>query len=311
MPVISRRQGQHETCTDRVAFIAQPVPERAADCWRQIPNHWVGLHRLIERTLEKRQRDRAEQRHGEPVEKRLHNDRMRQRGGPCKLVALALLGTSILASCEQGAPQGQVIARVDGEDVTWRELAEVRRGTGLDQSDALETLVTRKILAREAEQRGLEQDGDYHFAMRAARDALLAEALQRDIRSALPRVADEAVDERMAAQPWRFGERFLLDISPLGRDEGEYATRIDSADYTSQPPAEILAATVGAAINLNGGEWRVSARMDIAGQVTEQRERAFTEINRDRVQARLARYLRKYRLSGKILYQRGYGPAGR
>ncbi|MDP9086633.1 MAG: hypothetical protein M3N02_07715 [Pseudomonadota bacterium] len=91
---------------------------------------------------------------------------------------------ALLAACHPSLPSGQVIAVVDGVDVTLAELnAEARArnlaiGTDRAQRDlAIDDLVKRRLLVRAAEARGLDRTPEFILAERRAHDILLAQQL--------------------------------------------------------------------------------------------------------------------------------------
>ena len=234
-------------------------------------------------------------------------------GKPMRTWIGALIATALTAGCERPLPTGQVIADVGGTDVTQRELTEQRQSLGADVDDraALDLLLARKILADEAVMRGLEREGNYHFALRAAREQLLVDALRRDIVRALPPVGAGEIAEQLSRQPWRYAERFQLDLRPAGKAGGEGRVMVDSAAFPDRPPAVLLAARRGQVVDFDGRKWVVLDRIATAGAPDALAQMARADILGAKTEEKLRQIVVNYRQSGKIRYQMGFGPAQR
>lgn len=116
---------------------------------------------------------------------------------PRKNTMLLLLVSSGLALTACGnkksseLPQGQVVAKLDGEDVTQLEInAELRNTTippNMTRRDAekvaLQNIIVRKMLAKAATERKLDQTPDYILLKRRADEQLRVQALANDVRS--------------------------------------------------------------------------------------------------------------------------------
>lgn len=316
MPIIYRADREQRDRPYRVPLVSQPVGDGATDCGWQIADHRVAPRERHQRSLEIGDRDRTEQRHGQPVIDRFHVAGMRERAVHCKrrigFVAAAALSV-MSAACEAPPPSGQVVANVDRDVVTMRELSQQRQGqpTAIGAQAALDQIVIRKILASEARARGLEQDGDYHFALRAMQEGLLVDALQRDLARTLPPVTDQQVAARMMQQPWRYGQRFRLDLVPAGTPGDSARASLDSGSFAGRPPADILTATAGSGITLGDQGWRVVRRTPIAVDREALRRQARDQLRQERSTDVMRRIVANYRQTGKIRYQQGFGPSGR
>lgn len=142
-------------------------------------------------------------------------------------IATVALGAVLLAGCgEKSDPaetlgKGQVVATVNGKDVTIYELNAELQGVRLPTGDqrkaieqaALQQLINRKILADYAREQGIDKSPNYILQERRADEALLVNLLQRQIASKVtPPTRDEA-DKYIAANPALFADRkiFALD----------------------------------------------------------------------------------------------------
>ena len=111
-----------------------------------------------------------------------------------RLALLASGGMALLAlsACDKGAktPEGQVVATVDGKEVTIHELnselAMVPNRGGdaprkLVESVVLQRVIERKMLAAEAEKLKLDENPQFLLARKRTEEGLLVQALQADI----------------------------------------------------------------------------------------------------------------------------------
>lgn len=135
--------------------------------------------------------------------------------------AIAILG---LAACGKSdkAPTGQVVATVDGTEVTVSELnSEIntlpnRGGNApkkLVESVALARVIERKMLAEEAVKRKLDKTPQFLLAKERVEDNLLVQALQSEIQRQVPATPRESAQKYVADNPQIFGDRkvFTLD----------------------------------------------------------------------------------------------------
>ncbi len=267
--------------------------------------------------MKKRDRQGAEQEHARPVKYGLHDGTMCRNmcpGNPFwpRLAATVVMISALswLAGCSERVPEGQVLVVLDDTEVTMRELQEAMKGQGglaTSQNTALEGLVARKILSHEAERRGLQSSGDFHFAMRAAREALLVRALRSDVDHKLAASFDDAVEGDLLARPWLYGERFVVTLQREGTPDELVV--IDSASFSTEPPEPLLGARQGDVIVFEGDRWSVFGRRAAAAPVTEQRVQARQLLRQRAVDSELEGILENYRQSGGIRYQKGWGAA--
>jgi peptidyl-prolyl cis-trans isomerase C len=119
------------------------------------------------------------------------------------------------------APTGQVVANVDGREVTLRELnAEMGSATFPDpkarkaaEQQALRNIVARIVLANTARQQGLDKTPDFALQKQRAIDSVLAQQLQQKLIAAVPQPSKEEAQNFMGAHPDTFLERkvFVVD----------------------------------------------------------------------------------------------------
>lgn len=301
-------------------LVTQPVRSRTADTGRHIMDNPIGPGRSSQRALQKCDGNRRKQCDRKPIEDCYHSGDMAPLAGFGKRrgAALWFLGLA-LSGCNADAPSGQVIARIDDTEVTLREFEQELDSRELtagrlptEQKDAaLAALVDRKILVGEAIERSLDREAKFHFELRHARETLLLEALERDLRSKLSPLTDAEVAAYIARQPWRFENRFSLELSTKDVNGRATSARLDSFAYTAPPSSTVQRAGSGELLELDGQTWKVDARDDTTLPVTEQLRLARMEMENIKVEDELRRMVADHRQTGRIVYQSGYGPTAR
>lgn len=157
------------------------------------------------------------------------------------LLLAAGLSLIIVRLVKARAPAGQVIATVDGVEVTLQDVlaegrAQDRMGRPADRARDLETVVSRQVLARTAVARGLTREATYP-ADRARADAqLLAEEFIRRSVSA-PSPGPLQIAAYVTAHPAAFADRraYVLDrLDWMVRRGGEVAAVPDLESLKSE-----------------------------------------------------------------------------
>jgi EpsD family peptidyl-prolyl cis-trans isomerase len=130
---------------------------------------------------------------------------------------------ALLAGCDKKGdlPKGQVVATVDGTDITVHELnseialaqapASVPRKT-IEQA-ALQRIVERRMLADIAKKQGLDKNPNFILAERRTGEGLLVQALQASIAQKVPQVSTAEAEKFVADNPAQFADRkiFIID----------------------------------------------------------------------------------------------------
>lgn len=128
-----------------------------------------------------------------------------------------------LAGCQGSPPDGQVIARVDGTEITRRELLGEMEAEGLSADAALpgvqaalvRRLVDRALLARAAEQALVDRTPAYQAAVYRSREMLLAQAYADRVAQTLPQPTAAETSAFMAANPQMFGQRRVVVLDRI------------------------------------------------------------------------------------------------
>lgn len=185
------------------------------------------------------------------------------------LVVAAVSAGLTLSGCDQvkklmggGKATGQVVATVDGEEITTLQLrAELGNFASRDpevmkaaQQQALQRIILRKLLAAKAREEKLDKGTDYTLQVERGQETLLAQLYQRKLatKAAAPTKAD--ADSFVTNNPQRFAQRKVLFVDqviaapnkiqperlrPL-KTLGEVKTLLDSEGVAYQTNAVVL-----------------------------------------------------------------------
>lgn len=122
------------------------------------------------------------------------------------------------------APSGQVVATVDGEEITLSELRAELAGAAappspqaakLMEEAALRQIIIRHIMAKAAHDQELDKTPAFAIEKARANQGLLTQALQRQIASTSPAPSRADAEAYVAAHPSMFAERKLLTVDQI------------------------------------------------------------------------------------------------
>lgn len=139
------------------------------------------------------------------------------------LACVALVACHIPGTKDK-APAGQVVATVDGEEVTIAELraelASAPQQTNAAAAKAMEKgalsdIVARKLLAHAAHEQGLDKSPEFAMMKQRANQTLLAQALQRKLASSVLTVSQSDAETFIQSHPTMFAERKILTLDQL------------------------------------------------------------------------------------------------
>jgi len=137
---------------------------------------------------------------------------------------LMISAFATLSACSgSGTPSGQVVATVNGEEVTRGELnAALPDNVPADPKAAakarnavLERLAAQRIVAQEAKREGLDKSQQYLLAMRRAESDILTELVTQRVLQGIRAPDDAAVDQYIAANPTRFADRIVFQADQI------------------------------------------------------------------------------------------------
>ena len=147
---------------------------------------------------------------------------MRKRVSHGMKLAAVAAAALMLAGCQKSAT-GQVVAVVNGEEITLPELNAELAGTNLPagadkdraRADVLQRMVERRVITQQAKTDGLDRDPDFLIRQRQVNDALLMEAYGKRAQDTI-RVPDQAAVDRFIAQnPGAFANRTVFSVDQL------------------------------------------------------------------------------------------------
>jgi peptidyl-prolyl cis-trans isomerase C len=125
------------------------------------------------------------------------------------------------AGCHKGAPQGQVAADVNGDEITLQELnTEIQSANVPDTADkklvqqqALQRIIDRKLLVEAAKDAKIDKSSDFQAQKRRGEELLLAQLYAKQQAATLAVPTDADVQKFMTDHPDAFAnrEQLLLD----------------------------------------------------------------------------------------------------
>lgn len=138
-------------------------------------------------------------------------------------IATLLAGTATLGGCGKGAPEGQVAAKVNGEEVTLQEINAELQAANLPptvdkkaiQRDLLQRIIERKLLVGAAEEKGIEKTPEYQTQKRRTDELLLVQLYAKQQLAAVPVPTATDVSSFMTKHANAFGKREALSIDQI------------------------------------------------------------------------------------------------
>jgi EpsD family peptidyl-prolyl cis-trans isomerase len=159
--------------------------------------------------------------------------------------AAVLAALVVLSSCHGGKPTGQVVAKVDGQEITAAELrlemAQIPpdpSNPSATQQRALQRIIARKLLAREADKRKLGETPAGKQLSERAREVTLVQLLQAKLGDTPLDTSDTAVQKFIQAHPNQFAQRQLIQADQIVATSGGAALAAQLQGMTSFPEVE-------------------------------------------------------------------------
>jgi hypothetical protein len=229
------------------------------------------------------------------------------RRAPVLHTPIALILVAITTGCSPAKPDGQVLAQIDGTEITRRDLAAEPKQASIGTPILLERVIDRKLLVQAARAQGLDVDPEYLAAYRRSREELLVAALRRQIIRTLRKPNDVEIEQLVANRPWAFDQRELVRLSPVA---GQAAGLPDKTIDTAQLDAAFveLVSRDSEPIIIDGATYRVVARTaaPLAASAKDSVARAIWR--EEQINAEMVRLLNEGRSRTAIRYSQGMGP---
>ncbi|WP_448582789.1 hypothetical protein [Thermaurantiacus sp.] len=150
-------------------------------------------------------------------------------GGAVRTPLLASALALLLAACGDGKtgggdpPSGQVVARLDGTDITLLEVNAELAGANIPpemsrrdaEIAALQQIISRRALMQAARERKLDQSPQFKLQERRATEQLLAQAFASEIAAKISQPTREDVDKFIAENPDLFDKRKIWEVDQI------------------------------------------------------------------------------------------------
>lgn len=139
-----------------------------------------------------------------------------------------LLATVAISACGMGgggdkAPTGQVVATVDGEEITAMELnaelagvqvADPAQRKQVEQA-ALQRIIARKLLAQQAKEQKVDKTPAFAQQLARSNETLLAAAAQRKMAEGVPEPPRQEAETFISENPQMFAQRRMMVVDQI------------------------------------------------------------------------------------------------
>lgn len=130
---------------------------------------------------------------------------------------------ALLAGCHKGAPQGQVAANVNGEEVTLQELNTEIQASNIPQDvdkkvaqqQVLQRIIDRKLLLSAARDKKIDKSPEFLAQKQRADELLLVQAYAKQQQTAVPVPTAGDISKFMADHPDAFANREALQLDQI------------------------------------------------------------------------------------------------
>ncbi len=161
-------------------------------------------------------------------------------------IATGILALAMLAGCDK-APEGQVVAVVNGEEITMQELnaelgnAELPEGAAQNEmrNAALDNVVNRRLLAEVARESGVDSSPEYVVRRRQLEEALLVQMLAQQTARDLKQPTAAQINEFVSSNPQMFANRTVYAV-----DQIRFRTPANNSYIAALEPAKTMAEVV-------------------------------------------------------------------
>lgn len=177
-----------------------------------------------------------------------------------------LLTAALLAGCNK-EPEGQVVAVVNGDEITMQELnselgnAQLPEGAARDEirNQALDSIINRRLLAGVAKEQGIDDSPEFIVRRRQLEEALLVQLLAQRTARPMKQPTSQEVSDFVAKNPQMFAKRAILTL-----DQVRFPTPPNQDYIKALEPATTMAEVVTALNRLGIRFERGTARVDTA-----------------------------------------------
>lgn len=144
------------------------------------------------------------------------------------IIAMATVATVALGACRfpglhAKAPTGQVVAVVDGQEITQLELQAELAGVNAPdpktrkslEQRALQQIIARRVIADEARKQKLDKTPDFTIQEKRATDGLLAQMLEQKLVANIPNPTADEAQRYIADHPEMFAQRKIYQLDTI------------------------------------------------------------------------------------------------
>jgi peptidyl-prolyl cis-trans isomerase C len=140
------------------------------------------------------------------------------------LACVALVACHIPGMKDNKAPSGQVVATVDGEEITLSELKAELAGAPRPQNaeaakaiqeGALRNIIIRKIAAKAAHDQGLDKTPEFAIEKQRVNQNLLTQALQKQLAASVAAPTRQDAEAFIGSHPGMFADRKLVTVDQI------------------------------------------------------------------------------------------------
>jgi EpsD family peptidyl-prolyl cis-trans isomerase len=178
----------------------------------------------------------------------------------------ALVAATLLAGCDK-APEGQVIAVVNGDEITQQELnvelgnTQLPEGAAKEEirNRALDNIVNRRLLAGVAKEQGIDDSPEYIMRRQQLDEALLVQMLAQRTARPMKQPSSQEVNDFVAQNPQMFAGRAILTV-----DQIRFPAPANQDYVKALEPAKTMAEVVTALNRLGIKFERATAQADTA-----------------------------------------------
>jgi EpsD family peptidyl-prolyl cis-trans isomerase len=150
-----------------------------------------------------------------------------------RLAGGAMIATLLLAGCHK-EPKGQVVAIVNGDEISMQELNAELQGVRIPDNvdrkvlrkEILERLIDRKLIVQKAKDQGVDKTPDYVAQKRRLDDNLLVSMLGQKIAQTVPVPDDRDINQYINDNPSLFAQRQRLLLDQLQFDAPKDVKRL-------------------------------------------------------------------------------------
>jgi peptidyl-prolyl cis-trans isomerase C len=137
--------------------------------------------------------------------------------------ALTLTGCAKIKSLVGGKPKGQVVATVNGDEITSTELSTELAGFNskdpaivkLAQQRALQQIIMRDLMAQKAREAKLDKSPEYTVQVKRGEEALLVQLYQKKLVGSVAVPSRQEAEAFILSHPTMFADRKILVLDQL------------------------------------------------------------------------------------------------